>query len=93
MMKTGLVQADGALTLNDLQTFIRQRENLVGPLVAISPFQNMTWLTMADGSAPANPIELVRYENDAIPSRPGKALICIGDCFIERQPASIAAFR
>lgn len=90
---TRLMPTPGSQSLADLQTVIRQEEQAFGPLIAISPHDGNTWLTMADAAAPATPITLEKIGAGSIPDRPNHTLVCIGDCFLQGEQARVAAFR
>lgn len=84
----------GTESLANLQTIIRQNENIVGPLVALSPWQDRdTVLTLEVGAAPGGLISLLQTAGAAPAPQPGHQLVCIGDCYVGGAIIRVAAYR
>lgn len=87
-------------TMRDIERELNNQEGLLrAPLLAISPCtdflpKRLACLTHAKAGKPDKPIELHELPaGGAIPTIPGKTLVCIGRCFVERTPLEVAAFR
>jgi hypothetical protein len=86
------------LALDAITTTVRQGENLLGPLLAISSCENfrpkrLTCFTHEMGTAPLKVMELHLCPGGVVPPIPGKTLVCIGNCFVEAELRMVAAFR
>jgi hypothetical protein len=87
------------LSLPDLEEVLNQKEDLLrGPVLAISPCtdivsKRLICVTFAKAGKPDKPIALKEISNGAIPTIPGRTLVCIGRCFVKGIPLEVAAFR
>jgi len=86
------------LGLDAITITVQQGESLVGPLLAISscesfPPKRLTCFTHEQANAPGQAIELHLCPGGAIPTIPGKTVVCIGNCFVEAKLRIVAAFR
>jgi hypothetical protein len=86
------------LDLAAITTKVQDSENQSGPLLAISPCEEivaerLTCFTHEVADPPAKPIELRIYKDDVIPTVPGKKVVCIGNCFVAGEMRAVAAFR
>lgn len=87
------------LALPDIERVLNDQEGLLrAPLLAISPCtdfppKRLTCLTHAKAGKPDRPVELHKLPGGAIPTIPGKTLVCIGRCFVEGTALEVAAFR
>ncbi len=90
------------LGLDEIAAKVRQEEVKIGPLLAISTFEHFppsfpptrfTWFTHENADSPAQTIDLHLCPGGVIPTSPGKVLVCIGNCFVEGELRTVAAFR
>lgn len=87
------------LSLDAITTKVQQGEKRVGPLLAISPCEEfppkrVTCFTHEEANASGQDIELrLCPPGGAIPTIPGKSVVCVGRCFVEGKLKRVAAFR
>jgi len=95
---------DKAYNRSQLQTFLRNREALSFRIVAISatdddaefaPVHPRTLVTIVQADdAPDAPLEVIEYHTPAPPQVPdGKALVCVGHCFLGGKEANVLVYR
>ena len=83
-------KAPGSTSLSDLQTMVRQVEDMLGPLVSIEVDGSDTLFGFDQGrDLPATPLELQL----GVSSRSGFDLICEGDAFADGARVRLAAYR
>ena len=94
MNKTFVVPVAADTHLEELRLIIEQRENRIGRLIAISPYQGHTnWLTFAFDTPPGRAIRLDLIGPAAAPAISNFDLVCVGDCLIEDAIKTIAVYR
>jgi hypothetical protein len=86
------------LELDAITTTVQQGEERLGPLLAISsceafPPNRLTCFTHEVTDAPGKAIALHLCPGGAIPTIPGKTLVCIGNGFVDGKLRMVAAFR
>jgi len=86
------------LGLDAITITVQQGEGLVGSLLALSscesfPPKRLTCFTHEQANAPGQAIELHLCPGGAIPTIPGKTLVCKGNCFVDGEKRTVAAFR
>ena len=83
-------KAPGSTSLSDLQTMVRQTEDVLGPLVSIEVDDSDSLFGFNQGrDLPATPLELQLGAS----ARPGFDLVCEGDAFVGGTQVRLAAYR
>lgn len=81
-------------TLQELQLFIQQQEELLGSLVDLGNDSSQTVIEIDDDQLPPSTLTILKPTiGDAAPSVAGYDLVCTGICFIVGQHQEIAAYR
>ncbi len=95
MYKSTIYRVSPSSSREQLRRILEDREYSAGPIIALSPYKSeATWITCSDQSPPKKSILLEDYPpRSPLPEKQGYELVCIGDCFIESAPKSIAVFR
>ena len=92
MNVTSIIPAAGDSPLKELEKVVRQREPILGTILAMSPYddpQPTNWLTFVNKPAPGGMIELRHYDSGSSQS----GLVCIGDCYVEGSLVLLGAYR
>ena len=94
------VKVSGDKTMETLQTFCRQQEEIKGPMTMIGAGKDLAgvkWSLLSfdlDGSRPTRPIVLVEvHADDKSPKLVGHSLVCVGSAYISTALKKVAAFR
>ncbi len=77
--------------LNDAQR--RFRASVLAISLCTKFRKRYTCFTLVETDTPVRPIVLREIVDERIPDLPDKALVCIGECYVEGQSLEVAALR
>lgn len=95
MKTTAVYPISPDISLSDFRQVLQEKETQGGPILAVSPYQQMnTWVTYRRDTPPDKPLLI----NVIDPSKPpdevaDHELVCVGDCYLGGVAKRVAVYR